>query len=70
MLCIIAKARNTRSACVRGGQGGCSNRLNVDVDYQRKLDEEMKRREALELSLESVLRAAFPLDEHWPVGAR
>jgi len=71
---------------------------NVDVDYQRKLDEEMKRRdalhhaqiaglrgevvdlkrkleqgsqqlqgEALELSLESVLKNAFPLDEIVPV---
>jgi hypothetical protein len=71
---------------------------NVDVDYQRKLDEEMKRRdalyqaqiasaqrevadlkrkleqgsqqlqgEALELSLESVLKSAFPLDEIVPV---
>ena len=71
---------------------------NVDVDYQRKLDEEMKRREALfqaqiasaqrevaelkrkleqgsqqlqgealEMSLESVLKAAFPLDEIVPV---
>ena len=67
---------------------------NVDVDYQRKLDDELKRREAqyqaqiasaqrevadlkrkleqgsqqlqgeaLEMSLESVLRNAFPLDE-------
>lgn len=71
---------------------------NVDVDYQRKLDEEMKRREALfqaqiasaqrevadlkrkleqgsqqlqgealEMSLESVLKSAFPLDEIVPV---
>ena len=71
---------------------------NVDVDYQRKLDEEMKRREALfqaqiasaqrevaelkrkleqgsqqlqgealEMSLESVLKGAFPLDEIVPV---
>ena len=71
---------------------------NVDVDYQRKLDDELKRRdalfqaqiasaqrevadlkrkleqgsqqlqgEALELSLESVLKGAFPLDEIVPV---
>ncbi|MGQ0547367.1 MAG: hypothetical protein ACT4P3_18880 [Betaproteobacteria bacterium] len=40
---------------------------NVDVDYQGRLDEELKRREALELSLESELRAAFPLDEIVPV---
>ena len=71
---------------------------NRDVDYQRKLDEEMKRREALfqaqiasaqrevadlkrklesgvvqfqgeglEVSLEALLRAAFPLDEIVPV---
>src|ERR687895_681420 len=42
---------------------------NIDVDYQRKLEQgsQQLQGEAFELSLEALLKSAFPLDEILPV---